>query len=210
MENAPIMKMLPKILAKPNPVVFELGANHGQDTEKIIKYCKGDYKYYAFEPDPRTVAVMKEKGLHNKVEIIECAVSALDDKVKLYQFYDKVNPNDFWGTGPTSIMRPCTHEKRLPHLSHKSDLYVPTITLDNFCQERNIKKIDFMWVDIQGSEYNMIMGAKKTLKNTDWLFMEAVKDARYHGQKVRKELIAALPDWKVIKEWSYDILMRRV
>jgi len=209
MENSPIMKMVTKILSKPNPVVFELGANQGQDTEEIVKCCKGDYQYFAFEPDPRTVAAMREKGLGKKVAIIEAAVSSSNSTTKLYQFYDKANPDGCRGTGPTSIMRPWTHEKRLPHLSHKSDLIVPTITLDSFCQEHGIDHIDFMWVDIQGSEYDMILGAKETLAKTDWLFMEAVQDARYHGQKVRAELLAALPGWVVVKQWPIDVLLRR-
>jgi FkbM family methyltransferase len=210
MENEAIIKMLPNILSSPDPVIFELGANDGRDTEEILKHCKGNYRYFAFEPDPRTAAAMKTKGLDKKVEIVEAAVSSFEGTTTLYQFYDKSAPDQTRGSGPTSIMKPIDNDKRLPHLAHRTDYKAPVITLDAFCQEHDVDRIDFMWVDIQGSEYEMIKGAQQILRNTNWLFMEAMKSSRYYGQKPRRELLAALPGWKLIKDWPVDVLLKRV
>jgi len=34
-------------------------------------------------------------------------------------------------------------------------------TLDQYCQENNISKIDFLKLDIEGNKYNCFVGAKK-------------------------------------------------
>ena len=41
---------------------------------------------------------------------------------------------------------------------------VPTLTLDTFVKKKRIKSIDLLKVDIDGSEYEFLQGAKTTLK----------------------------------------------
>ena len=41
---------------------------------------------------------------------------------------------------------------------------VPTITLDSFVKKNKIQSIDLLKIDIDGSEYLMLKGARKTLK----------------------------------------------
>jgi 2-O-methyltransferase len=200
-----IYSKLPAILSKPNPVVLELGANDGTDTEKILEYCKGRPSYYAFEPDPRSVAKIKRRNLG--VVLVEAAVGGEKGSAILYQFFNKSSPDD--GSGPTSILKPKTHDKRLPHLSYRANIEVPVVTLDEFSKEHGITSVDFMWVDIQGSEYGMIQGGAETLRRTSWLFMEAVHDRRYHGQKVRHELLSSIPgSWEMVGDWPNDVLLK--
>ena len=43
---------------------------------------------------------------------------------------------------------------------------IDTVSLDHFCFENKIEKIDFIKIDIQGAELDVFKGAKNTLKNT--------------------------------------------
>jgi hypothetical protein len=62
---------------------------------------------------------------------------------------------------------------------------------------------------MQGSEYGMIEGGQKILKNTGWIFIEAMKNAQYKNQKLRGELVEKLgSDWEIVKEWEVDLLLR--
>lgn len=38
-------------------------------------------------------------------------------------------------------------------------------TMDDFCQKNNIEKVDFLKMDVQGYEYNILLGAQNMLKN---------------------------------------------
>ena len=42
---------------------------------------------------------------------------------------------------------------------------VSTITIDKFLEKNKIKLVDVMKVDIDGSEYEFLQGAKKTIEN---------------------------------------------
>ena len=47
--------------------------------------------------------------------------------------------------------------------------YIPSITLDQFCKDKKISP-DIIKVDIEGSEIEMLIGAKNIIKNLDQLF----------------------------------------
>lgn len=43
---------------------------------------------------------------------------------------------------------------------------VQTTSLDTFCQEKRIEEIDFLQVDVQGSDFNVLQGASEMLKRS--------------------------------------------
>lgn len=49
----------------------------------------------------------------------------------------------------------------------KSTIDVAVVSLDNELEERGIKKVDFIKMDIEGAEIEAVKGAKKILKNND-------------------------------------------
>lgn len=190
------------------PTIIELGANTGQDTELILKSCKGSYRYFAFEPDPRALKVLKERQL--PIQIIESAIGSFNGTTKLYHGYTQDDPDDVDYTVYSSILEPTKF--LLQHAIHFSTEHTVNVTtLDDFAAQQQIEHIDFMWVDIQGSEFNMIQGGQHTLSNTDWLYIEVTNRPRYVGERVEAEVLAALPgNWKINRRYSYkDILLRR-
>jgi hypothetical protein len=59
---------------------------------------------------------------------------------------------------------------------------INSFEIDNFCESRNIKKIDILHSDIQGFEYEMLYGAKKTLTQDkiDYLFVSTHSNDLHH------------------------------
>ncbi len=49
---------------------------------------------------------------------------------------------------------------------------VKTITLDNFTKENSIDHIDVLKIDVEGSEFNVLKGAKNILEKTKIIFIE--------------------------------------
>ncbi len=52
------------------------------------------------------------------------------------------------------------------HIKLDFSLEIETTTLDAFCQEENIKNIDFLYLDIQGAELKVLNGAKNLLNQS--------------------------------------------
>lgn len=50
--------------------------------------------------------------------------------------------------------------------------YLPMITLDTLVKKRGLKNIDFIKIDTQGSELNIILGGEKTISGTQFILLE--------------------------------------
>jgi hypothetical protein len=68
---------------------------------------------------------------------------------------------------------------------------VKTMTLDSFCKEYNVERVDFIKIDAEGSEREIIKGAKETIKR----FKPKMAIAAYHlpdDKKVILELVLSI------------------
>ena len=59
---------------------------------------------------------------------------------------------------------------------YNKSLKVRTTTLDNYIRERKIEKVDFIKIDAEGAEREIIKGAEKTIRE----FKPRMAIAAYH------------------------------
>jgi hypothetical protein len=85
---------------------------------------------------------------------------------------------------------------------------VPTLRLDDWCGENNIDRIDFIWMDVQGAEGDVIAGASRILKKTRFLYTEYSNNELYEGQLSLKQLLARLPLFDVLATYPGDVLLK--
>jgi FkbM family methyltransferase len=52
------------------------------------------------------------------------------------------------------------------HLKLDFTVDIETTTIDDFCRQENVQEIDFLYLDIQGAELNVIQGATELLKRS--------------------------------------------
>jgi len=190
-----------------SPVIFEVGVHRGVDTERIFNLCKSP-KYYGFEPDPRNIEAFKKTDVFEKITLVEMAVANHDGTAKLNQSSGTPSYHNRQNTSSSSLYKPKEHLKRWPWTKFKTQVEVPVCKLDTYCDANNIDHIDFMWSDIQGGEYYMILGAQKILSKTKYIFMEYEDAELYEGHKMLSEIMKALPGkWKLLKNYGAEILV---
>ena len=103
---------------------------------------------HAFEPDPSNRAILRSAfGDCGNVRIVPAAVS--DEAGELQLFTSDVS------TGISSLA-PFTS-------SHKASSIVPVLTLKNYLADAGITRVDFMKIDVEGFERNVLRGY-------DWSF----------------------------------------
>jgi FkbM family methyltransferase len=127
---------------------FDVGANIGAITLALAKLTAPDGKVYAFEPGPPNLRRLRDNlnlnpELSKRVEMIPAGVGRTPGE--LYWAEEKGNP------GNALLGKSGTHEIRV-------------ITLDDFAGERAITKLDFMKIDVEGMELEVMQGAAKTLR----------------------------------------------
>ncbi len=146
----PLMKFIEKNV-KEKQVVFDIGANVGFLTLTFSKQVKKNGKVFAFEPEPKNFKKLQENILLNDFENISLnnfAISSINDKLKLYLSDD----NNFG-----------THSLVNERINSTNYVTVETKKLDNFVFQNNINKIDWIKIDVEGAEIDVINGAKKVM-----------------------------------------------
>ncbi|MDP3622394.1 MAG: FkbM family methyltransferase [Methanobacteriaceae archaeon] len=130
------------------PVIFDCGANIGFAT-LFFKWMYPLSEIYAFEPDIDTFKVLKKNVEQNKLENVHLFNSALSDKNgKIDFFIDSERPGSL-------VMS--TMYDRLP----KNKITIDAMSLSSFIKEKNFDSIEFVKMDIEGSEKEVISELNK-------------------------------------------------
>ncbi len=208
--DSDIFRILPTLTFDSPPVVLEIGAATGSDTDKIFNLLK-PAEYFAFEPDPRNIAVFKSFPVVRSigVQLIQCAVGSENNTS---EFHTSTGWNPHFECEHTisgSLKTPKNHIAAFPHCEFKDNIKVRVIRLDDFIDLFSIRKIGFIWCDVQGAEDLVIKGGSMALAKTKYFFTEYYDEEMYEGQIGSDEIQRRLPGtWEVVQKLEADILFR--
>jgi FkbM family methyltransferase len=197
----------PLVAPLDSPVVFELGAHRGEDTVRIARWLTPPYRYFAWEPDPRSVPALKEAVQGRAgVTVIEAAIGAEDGAATLY-LSARADGGTF--NDASSLLKPTAAlREAVPWLAFNDEVVVPVRSLDSFCAEHDVTHVDLVWADIQGAERYLVEGARRMLAHTSLLFLEHSPVALYEGEWTFEEMMSTLgPDWKIVTRFPNDVLL---
>jgi len=131
--------------------VIEVGMNQGTDTPNYL--TQNDMVLYGFEPTVELVKLLNEKyGNDSRVKIIPLAV----DIENRFTTFNVAGWQD-WGCSSLNDFTDNVSERWSGfdfHYTGKQS--VMTIRLDDFCRMHNITQIDYLHVDAQGSDFNVL------------------------------------------------------
>ena len=203
------------IQSKTSPILFELGGHWGEDTERLMNFSRNKKsKIVSVEPDQRNIKVIKSKKELNNYpncdfKLIEGAISNKVGKTKLYLSDGVHKASGNIMTGANSIRKPKEVLQIHKWIGFTKTVEVKTFTIDYLCKENNVERIDFIWSDIQGCEYDMIKGAKKTINNIGLMLLEYSDVELYEGQKTLDEIFNLLGNnWELVFKTNCDVLVR--
>jgi FkbM family methyltransferase len=133
--------------------VFDVGANKGTYSQAVLNHFGTDVVIHAFEPSVHTFRIF-EDTLAGKEEVSLHQLALGDQEGELTLHY----PEE--GAGLASV-----YNRRLDHFGIQNELteVVKVRTLDDFCEENKISKIDFLKLDVEGHELAVLKGANRLL-----------------------------------------------
>jgi FkbM family methyltransferase len=203
-----IWNYIHKLARKRQATFLEIGACDGADTRKFLLALQAsgryDFTFYCFEPDPRHHEGLKLiAGSHR---FIPKAIGAQNGPVPLWQSYGEGDEPYY---GSSSIKKPKLVLTSWPDMKFRN-LECECTTLDVFCAEKGIEHVDFIWADVQGAEEDLIVGAQRTLANTDYFYTEYCDGELYEGELPLSRIQGDLRYFKLIENWNTgDALFRR-
>jgi FkbM family methyltransferase len=167
-----------------NPVILEAGAHRGKDTVEMARVWPAG-TIHAFEPVPSLYKKLEysTKNLKN----VHCYQLALGDKQGTEILHVSSGASD----GSSSLLPPKEHLNVFPTVYFDEELPVTTTTLDAWAESNNIQKIDFMWLDLQGMELNVLKSGIHILQTVTAIYSEVSGIETYKDQT----LYSDLTDW---------------
>lgn len=150
---------------KNDDIFFDIGGNIGQTALNVAKKIGKNGKVYCFEPFPENYdSLLFNLKLNTSINNIIPENIALGENETILEMYKSCIGN----SGGNRIVSDATYK-------NESAIGVRVTTLDNYCKENKIEKINFIKIDVEGFELKVLNGAINTLKNlSPKLYIEIV------------------------------------
>ena len=161
--------------------ILEIGANVGYYL-LIESKLNPDGKILAFEPDPRSFRILNMSVLLNNCRNVELKNIALGSKNGEIPFY----LSEQWNLSGINAV------------SNSNKVMVKIARLDDVVNE----KFDYLRMDVEGYEFEILKGAEKSLRNLKGMFIEL--HPVYLGKGGCIELIDWLKERGFIIKVAYD------
>lgn len=204
--------MIRSLLNKEDPIVVEIGSHYGEDTLRFLESFK-DIKIYCIEPDPRNIRIFKKYVKDDRAKLFEIALSHRKGNEDFYQSYQDYEPEKVpdkydWiskkeyiedslnNSGSSSLKKGYAHvlDKRIK---------VQTDRYDAWSQVNGIKSVDFVWIDVQGAEKDVIIGMGESIKNIKYIWME-YGERCYEGAMNREETVFFMESLGFIEDIKFS------
>ena len=205
----------------PIKTFVEVGSHFGTDTQ-YFRSVIPEADIVCFEPDPRNLKVMKDRGVDKIANVYPYALSNVNGPHEFYlsngylgsrtletdySEHSKLLRENEWSCS-SSLKKPTGHLIVHPWVTFPSRTVVNCIRLDDFTPLKD-KIIDFMWIDVQGAEDIVFEGSKETLRRTRYVYTEYSNIELYEKQLNLNKLLSMYgPDWSVVYDYSGDILLK--
>jgi FkbM family methyltransferase len=159
-----------------NSIVFDIGANMGFYTVWMSRSIGELGEIHSFEPDTKNFERLSQNILinHFNGQFIpnNDAVSKINGKMKMTNGFDGENhlvDSSYFG----------------------SSSLINVVCLDDYCKQRNINRIDFIKIDVEGFELDVLKGGINLLtkKNIDVIQLE-LNRALINSGTTQQEIIS--------------------
>ncbi len=179
-------------LVNPGDVVFDVGANVGRWSRYVLSHVS-NIRLHAFEPVPKTFSVLNATLGDSKANAHEVALSSKNGKRTFY-YYDK-----------TPAVAEMSSLYRRPGVEAQLELTPSPIEvraekLDSFCAEHSIDTINFLKIDTEGGEFDVLKGAAGLLEDHKIAILQFEYGGTYQDAGT-----TLLQVWQLLRGFGYTL-----
>lgn len=142
-----------KVYLKTGCVFMDVGANEGYFTVLGAKYVGSTGRVFAVEPQQRLISVIQENLALNEFTGVTVSNVALSDENNTSELYLSPATN----SGASGLSEPSSHYR-----AQKQEVTVKR--LETLLDELGLERVDVMKMDIEGFEYEAILGSQEVFK----------------------------------------------
>jgi len=182
-------------IPRPNDVVIDVGANIGYFTIYASRKVGKDGLVIALEPmDEAYNCLMKNIRLNrlNNVKPFKLALWSSETTLRLYRtkgyFTSAISKVD--------VFKNLIQQKKLELIK---EYEIKAIKLDDLIKNINLSKVDWIKIDVDGSEYEVILGSMNTLKRFKPKLITEI-----HDQEIGNKIL------KILKNLGYKVSLVKI
>lgn len=150
-----IENVLPTFLGSRSALVFDVGANVGIYSKRLRQKFP-HLTIHAFEPNPHAFPKLRKETESLSVNVHNIGFSSISREAFITVYPDELHTSHANLCG--DALREILHKDRL------STVPVTLATGDAFCLSNNISRIDFMKIDVEGHEVEVLRGFSEMLR----------------------------------------------
>ena len=153
-----------------NPLIFDVGANTGQSVKGFIEKFP-DATIHSFEPSAETFEILRQNVSTNKnVNIWNFGLGSANEEKRFFE-NNNSDMSSFLALGEFGWGKII------------KETVIPIMTIDQFCLDHQITKIDLLKIDTQGYDFEVIKGAEKMISENKvgLLYFEIIFSSQYEG-----------------------------
>lgn len=139
-----------KNFLRSNDVVFDVGANVGDWTKTVLGINK-NLSIYSFEPCKETFESLKKNSFPDNITLNNIGLGSKEEK------------KEFFVAGNDSTVNSVFEGNICGDNAHKEIVDIDTV--DGYCLKKGLKEIDFLKIDVEGFDYEVLLGAKTMFSN---------------------------------------------
>lgn len=176
--------------------IIHIGAHHGQEIEEYID--NGVQDILMFEPVSHNFNILQEKLKDANANIQAYQVALGNEEKEGVTMY--LSDNNLISS---SVLKPKVHLQLHPGVGFPGTEEVEMQRLDSFSEDT--KNFNFINMDVQGYELEVLKGGAETLKHVDYVYCEINRDELYEGNAFVEDLDEFLKDYnmeRVETDWS--------
>jgi FkbM family methyltransferase len=173
-----------KTIIKDDSIVVDVGARNS-----TIPHINNNASYYLFEPIQFNYNnLISEYNTFNNVKIYNLGLSNIEESRLIYleseSIHKRINFNYIWQF---------VNKERVQNGETE---IINLITLNRFITENNINKIDLLKIDVEGFEYNVLLGLGDKLDIVDNIIFEYSKGTYESSNNTLESILYLLDDYK--------------
>ena len=197
-------------VVEPNTIRKKIGFDVGACVGETISKFDGFDKIYAFEPAPHVFNILVEKHKNDpRIEFYEMAISD-EDGVKSLKYHDNYGYSSFLEIDKEGEFAKKCQEFDPGFDNIVSIIDVQTKRIDTFMQENCIEHIDFLKIDTQGNDLNVIKSLGKMIDKVDTIELEVQIKPLYKNSSSKEEIVDFMQknNFNLISEESNNFLLK--
>lgn len=161
-------------------IIFEIGMGNGLFTQQLLNVYNKCKHIHSFECNPDAFEQCRQNvaSIPN-ITYNELALAEFEGEIPFYKA----------GLSSSRFVNKNLHAIE--------GIYIPCTTLNKYCEEHEVDRIDLICMDTDGSEFEVLMGGTDMLFNIKWIIMEVqnFKDGLSINAKTRSDIADLLKQY---------------